>query len=69
MVAFKQGDSNDKRILCGVGTPRSIVKKRFGDNEPFTNFFSGPESKFNDKIDKEYKEFLLSEEIENILKE
>lgn len=67
MFAFKKGNANEKRELWSVGTPPSILKKRFDIKEPRTNFFSEPECHFNNKIDQAYHEFLLTESIEDML--
>ena len=64
MVAFKQHNSYDRIQLHSVGTPPSLLGK-YHFNSTWVNLFE--EGVFNDKVDEEYKEFLLAEEIEKIL--
>ena len=55
------------RQLRSVGTPPSIV--RLTERRTYTNFFDAPEDIFNDVIDREYREYLLTEEIEQLIME
>lgn len=68
MIAFRKGNSYDKRGLVAVGTPPSLLKRRMDyPGNPLTNFFSEPEDHFNHNIDRAYHEHLLSESIEDLL--
>lgn len=69
MIAFRKGNSYDKRGLVGIGTPLSILKRRMDDSRQLlTNFFDEPEAHFNHNIDQAYHEHLLTECIEDMLK-
>jgi hypothetical protein len=69
MTAFRKGNSYDKRVLMAVGTPPSILKSRVDSSKRiYGNFFCEPEDHFNNVIDREYHEYLLSEGIEELLK-
>lgn len=69
MLAFRKGNSYDKRGLVEIGTPPSILKTRFDSKlRGATNFFDEPEDHFNHDIDRAYHDYLLSEGIEEMLK-
>lgn len=68
MLAFRKGNSYDKRGLIAVGTPPSILKHHIYDTKPtYSNFFCEPEDNFNNSVDQAYHEFLLTESIEDML--
>lgn len=69
MIAFRKNNFYDKRALIVVGTPPSILKSRMDSpRRTYGNFFDEPEDHFNNVIDREYHEYLLSEGIEELLK-
>lgn len=70
MLAFRKGNSYDKRGLVQIGTPPSILKTPITSRtmRGATNFFDEPEECFNHDIDRAYHDYLLSEGIEEMLK-
>ena len=69
MLAIRKNNYYDQRALIAIGSPPSILKGPITTNsKTFTNFFCEPEDHFNNVIDREYHEYLLSEGIEELLK-